>query len=352
MMITLGVDAHKRTHTIVAVDSNGKQVAQTTVPATSAGHGRAFGWAGRFGQRRWAIEDCRPVTRRLEHDLLSAGEVAVRVPPKLMAQARMSVRTPGKSDPIDALAIARAALRHDDLPQARLDGPERIIRIMADRREALVAERTRLVCRLRWRLHELDPTTQLPKAAFNSAIRVTQITDRFAHWAGSADPVVAALGDVGVAELERIEQLNGQIRTYDTKLIELTETAYPQLLTIVGIGPVNAAALIGHIGNIARFPNEPKFASLVGTAPIPVSSGNNSRMRLNSGGDRYLNAVIHRIAITQLAHYPPAKTLATKTMMRGKTKKETIRILKRHITRNIYNQLTKDQHNHAITTAA
>jgi transposase len=98
----------------------------------------------------------RHLSRRLERDLLSAGECIVRVPPKLMAHVRDSARTYGKSDPIDALAVARAAQREPDLPMARLDGPERELRLLVDYRESLVAERTRLICRLRWHLHELD----------------------------------------------------------------------------------------------------------------------------------------------------------------------------------------------------
>ena len=343
MMITLGVDAHKATHTIVAVDPNGKQLSTTTVQATPGGHLTVLRWASKFPSRCWAIEDCRPVTRRLEKDLLSVGETAVRVPPKLMAQARSSVRTPGKSDPIDALAIARAALRHDDLPRACLDGNERIGRLLTEQREALVAERTRLVNRLRWRLHELDPTLRPPTAAFNRTKHVTAITQQAKGWSQSFDPITACQSQIAVTELQRIRDLNSQIISYDQQIIPLVAATCPQLLTIVGIGPVTAAAILGHIGNIDRFRTENKFAALVGTAPIPVSSGNHNRMRLNPGGDRYLNSVIHRIAITQLAHHQPAKTLVTSAMARGKTKREAIRILKRHITRAIYKTLQHDQ---------
>src|SRR5664279_6346612 len=134
--------------------------------ATGSAHGGddddgspgALRWAEQFdGERRWGVEDCRHLSRRLERDLLSAGESIVRVPPKLMAHVRDSARTYGKSDPIDALAVARAALREPNLPTARLDGPDRTVRLLVDHREALVSERTRVICRLRWHLHELDP---------------------------------------------------------------------------------------------------------------------------------------------------------------------------------------------------
>src|SRR5215207_11561104 len=119
-MVTFGVDAHKRTHTIVAVDDRGRPLGQITVGTTSHDHLGLLRWAARFGaERRWAVEDCRHLSRRLERDLLSAGEWIVRVPPKLMAHARDSARTYGKSDPIDALAVARAVQREPDLPVAR-----------------------------------------------------------------------------------------------------------------------------------------------------------------------------------------------------------------------------------------
>ena len=141
MMVVLGVDAHKRSHTIVAVDPAGVEVGSVTVAAASEGHLKAVKWAAQWESRRWAIEDCRHISRRFEADLLAAGEEVVRVPPKMMARARKSARTRGKSDPIDALAVARAALREPGLPTARLDGPSREVKLLVDYRERLIRER-------------------------------------------------------------------------------------------------------------------------------------------------------------------------------------------------------------------
>src|SRR5437868_12270485 len=168
-MVTLGTDTHKSSHTIVAVDANGRVLGQRTLAATSAGHLEVLQWAAQWPHRTWAIEDCRHLSRRLEADLLRRGERLLRVPPRLMAGARRSVRTPGKSDPIDALAVARAALRETDLPTAVLDGPEREVRLLLDHREDLVAERTRSENRLRWHLHELDPELAPPLRALHRA---------------------------------------------------------------------------------------------------------------------------------------------------------------------------------------
>ena len=115
-MVIIGADLHKRSHTVVAVDEHGRKLAERTVVATPAGHLTLMRWAEGLGERRWALEDSRQLSRRLERDLLTAGEPSCAVPPKLMAGARRSGREPGKSDPIDALAVARAALREPDLP--------------------------------------------------------------------------------------------------------------------------------------------------------------------------------------------------------------------------------------------
>src|SRR3954451_635613 len=191
-MMVIGIDAHKRTHTAVMVDDNGREHSTKTVGTTTRDHLQLLKWATSLdGERLWAIEDCRHLTRRLERDLIAAGESVVRVPPKLMAHIRDSARTYGKSDPIDALAVARAALREPDLPVARLDGPEREVRLLVDHREDLVGERTRIIARLRWHLHELDPEWE-PKA---------RSLDRPATW----DQVQARLDGVGgtVARLAR-----------------------------------------------------------------------------------------------------------------------------------------------------
>ena len=169
-MVILGIDAHKQTHTVVVVDEHGRKLGERTVKTTTTDHLDLLVWASRFGaERRWAVEDCRHLSRRLERDLLGAGQQVVRVPPKLMANARTAARTYGKSDPIDALAVARAALREPELPVARLDGPAREIRLLVDHRDDLVAERTRVINRLRWHLHELDPAWHPPARSLSRA---------------------------------------------------------------------------------------------------------------------------------------------------------------------------------------
>jgi transposase len=142
-VLVIGADSHKRTHTMVAVDQVGRWLGERTVKATSDGHLELLEWSAQWPQVMFALEDCRHLTRRLEADLLAAGQRVVRVPTRLMAAARRAGRQPGKSDPIDAEAVALAALRHPDLPVAELDGPTREVKLLVDYRRDLVRQRTR-----------------------------------------------------------------------------------------------------------------------------------------------------------------------------------------------------------------
>jgi transposase len=291
-MVTFGVDAHKRTHTIVAVNDRGTPVGQTTVGTTSQDHLVLLRWAARFGaERRWAVEDCRHLSRRLERDLLAAGESIVRVPPKLMAHVRDSARTYGKSDPIDALAVARAAQREPNLPLARLDGPDREVRLLVDHRESLISERTRLICRLRWHLHELDPAWE-PKARSLDAQRtLDEVRGRLQDHVG----VVARLA---VELTERCAELTITIKALEKEITELTTQLAPALLELPGCGALTAAKIIGETAGVDRFKSRDAYARFNGTAPLPVWSSNKARHRLSRTGNRQLNAALHRIALT------------------------------------------------------
>ncbi|MHB8761762.1 MAG: IS110 family transposase [Coriobacteriia bacterium] len=145
-MIVIGVDPHMKTHTAAALDAaTGRSIGEKTVACTETGHDELLCWARRLDPARvFAIEDCRHVSGRLERYLLPAGERVVRVPPKMMAGARASARTYGKSDGIDAACVARVALREPRLPEACLSGPEHDIRLLTDHRDDLAKERARI----------------------------------------------------------------------------------------------------------------------------------------------------------------------------------------------------------------
>jgi transposase len=203
-MVVVGADVHKQTHTLVAVDETGRRLGEKVVKAISDGHAEAVMWAReRFGADLiWGIEDCRNMSARLERDLLSAGQKVVRVPTKLMSQVRASARTRGKSDPIDALAVARAVLREPDLPVASHDELSRELKLLVDRREVLLTQRTSAINRLRWWVHELDPTKgpkprSLNRAKPREALRV---------WLDTVAGVVAELAREELADITRLSE--------------------------------------------------------------------------------------------------------------------------------------------------
>jgi transposase len=335
-MLVIGIDAHKRTHTAVAVDGNGAELGSTTVPATSAGHLELVRWAnGLSADRRFAAEDCRHLTRNLERDLLGAGELLVRVPPKLMAMQRRSARTRGKSDPIDALAVARAALREPDLPTAHLDGAEREVRLLLDRREDLVAQRTRQINRLRWHLHDLDPALE---AGAGSLIALRNL-DALAN---ALAPFKGVVAEIAVDLVAEIHQLTEKANRLERQIAARVTPLAPSLLALPGCGPLGAAKLVGETADVRRFKSSDAFARHNGTAPVPVWSGNNDHHRLNRGGNRQLNAAIHRIAITRLRSPGPAKDAFERLTKENKTKRGALRIIRRHISDIVYKRMLED----------
>jgi transposase len=334
-MIVIGVDSHKRTHTAVAADATGRKVAEKTVAATSAGHLELVRWAARFIGHSWALEDCRHLSRRLSNDLLRAGEAVVRVPPKLMAGARRSSREPGKSDPIDALAVARAALR-EDLPVATLDGPEREVRLLVDHRDDLVAERTRAQNRLRWHLHELDPGNEPGARSLDRAVVLAALEMRLADQAGTVARIAREL-------VVRIRELTATINDLEREIGRLVADLTPSLLRLTGCGPLTAAKLLGETAGIGRFRSTAAFARHNGSAPVPVWSGNTERHRLSRTGNRQLNVALHRIAITQMQREGRGKAYVEHRRAQGDTKTEAIRALRRQISNEVFRRMRDDE---------
>jgi transposase len=338
MMVVLGTDAHKRSHTIVAADEAGAEIGVITVAATPPGHLQAVRWARQFPQRRWAIEDCRHLSRRLEADLLGAGEAVVRVPPKMMAGARRWARTRGKSDPIDALAVARAALREPHLAVARLDGPSREVKLLADYREGLIRERTGAQNRLRWRLHELEPGFDPPPGSLDRY----RILDAISELLEGHDGVVA---DLAHREVSRIRDITREAKELERHIATRVTEIVPSLLELPGCGVLTAAKLVGEAADVSRFRDRNAYAMWAGTAPIPVWSANNERFRLNRGGNRQTNAAIHRIAITQMRCHPEARAFIARRLASGNTKREALRALKRRLCDVVYRTMITDAQN-------
>jgi transposase len=346
-MVILGIDAHKRTHTVVAIDGVGRQLGtKTTTATTTEVHLDLVRWADQFGtDRRWAVEDCRHLSRRLEADLLAAGEVLVRVPPKLMAHARDAARTYGKSDPIDALAVARAALREPDLPVARLDGPSRELRLLVDHREDLVRDRTGHINRLRWHLHELDPAWDPKPRSLTRYRHLDAVAVRLA----TMDGMVARIARDLVA---LVRDLTAQERALEREITARVKELAPKLLALRGVGALIAAKIVAEVADVRRFRSKDAFARHNGTAPLPVWSSNRVRFRLSRTGNRQLNCSIHRIAVTQMRCHPEAKSYLERRIANGNTNKEALRALKRKLSDVVYRALLADAPEAFVAEAA
>ena len=331
-MIVIGVDVHKQSVTAVAVDEAGRMLDERTV---AVGSDELVGWAaGLDAKRLWAIEDCRILTPWLERQLLGLGEEMVRVSPKLTVPERRAGRVRGKSDPIDALAVARAALREPDLPRPQPgEHVYREIKLLVDHRDDLVDERRRTQQRLRWHLHELDPTLVVPLRRLDRASHL----ERVGRWLARREQEV----QVRIARelVGRCRSLTKAIGELDQQLEQRAAAVAPALLELPGCGAVTAAKLLAEIGPISRFKTDAQLARHSGVAPLQASSGKSQRHRLDRGGNRQLNAALYRIAITQSRYHPAARAYLERKQAEGKSKREAIRCLKRLLARTVFNTL-------------
>ena len=331
-MIVIGLDVHKQSVTAVAVDEAGRPLDEAVI---RVGSDALVGWASALsGERLWAVEDCRQLTRWLEQQLLGIGEDLVRVPPKLTVPERRAGRTRGKSDPIDALAIARAALREPDLSRPRAG--ERVyweIKLLVDHRDDVVDQRRRTQQRLRWHLHQLDPTFEVPLRMLGRSSHL----ERVSRWLARRDQEL----QVKLARelVSTIRSLNQTVAELDQELEHRVSEVAPKLLELPGCAAVTAAKLLAEIGPIDRFKSDAQLARHGGVAPLEASSGRVQRHRLDRGGNRQLNSALSRIAITQARYHAPARDYLERKRAEGKSRREALRCLKRLLVRVVFQTL-------------
>lgn len=334
-MITIGIDPHKATNTAVAISDVGHQLAEITVAADEAGQRELLAWAHGLGtETRFALEDCRHVNGRLERFLVASGEPVLRVGPRLMAGARKGARTRGKSDAIDALAIARAALREEaELHLASHDEAARELKLLVDHRDALVSERTGLASRLRWHLHDLEAGLEPPARSLDQASVRRGLAQRLARREQTVQVRIAR--DL----LARIGDLTRRERQLATEIGKRSKRYCPALLEVPGVASLTAGKLIGEIAGATRFSSDAQLAHFAGCAPIPASSGKTERHRFDRHGNRQLNAAFYRIALTQARVHPGARAYMARKREEGKSTAEALRCLKRLLVRVVWRTL-------------
>jgi transposase len=340
-MIVIGADTHKSSHTCAAVSAASGQLAgELTAPAREPGFRDLLAWGRGLDEKRiWAIEDCRHVSGSFERFLVQSGEKVVRVPPKLMGQSRRGERAAGKSDPIDALAVARAALREgaESLPAAHLDEDALELKLLLDHREDLVKARSEDQCRLRWHLHGLWPELELPAGCLDRAVWLDRIARKLAR---AEQTTRIKIARELVVEVRRRSRRASEL---EREIASRVAGQAPQLLELEGCGALTAAKLVAETAGAARLASDAKFARLAGVAPIPASSGKRVRYRLDRGGNRQLNCALHRIAITQGRIHPPARDYLARKQAEGKSRSEALRCLKRHLARRVWQLLIKSE---------
>ena len=337
-MVVIGADVHKRTHTFVAIDDAGRKIGEKAVSANTPGHGEVLRWAtSTFPAALWGIEDCRNLSLRLERDLLAAGQQVVRVPPMLTAWGRRRSRRPGKSDPLDALAVARAVLREPDLPVATHDEVAREMQLLVDRRDDLVGRRIELTNRLLGRVHEIDPDHIRGHSGLCHAKR----RDALREWLHVQTGLQAELA---LAELDEITGCQEATDALEKRLAARVRTVAPALLAIQGCGIVSAATLVGESANVDRFKDEAAFASFGGLAPIARWSGGcDGRVVMSSRGNRRVQRALYRIATTQVRMKDsPGAAYYKKRREAGDPPAKAMRCLKRRIARVVFHRLRSD----------
>jgi transposase len=337
-MFVIGIDPHRGSHTAAVLDGTEELVDEFWVLADRRQRQRLLEWAAPFSPRVWAVEGATGTGALLAQQLIAAGEQVLDVPPTLSARVRLldSGRS-DKTDSHDARAAAVVALRHRSLRPVRVEDHLVVLRVLAKRHHDLVAARTRAVCRLHATL------CHLAEGHFPKRMTASQ---------GSA--ILARVRPTDPVSVERkavARNLLAEVRRVDRDLADLVKriraavTASGTTVTdLFGVGPVVAAYLIGHTGDIARFPTAGHYARYNGTAPIEASSGATKRHRLNPRGNRQLNHALHMAAVTQVRNHTPGRAYYLRKQTEGHSPKEAMRALKRRISDAVYRQLVADGH--------
>ncbi len=347
-MIVIGTDTHKQTHTCAAAKSGtGELSGGLTAAARKPGFRELLDWGRSLDcERIWALEDCRHVSGSFERFLIDRGERVVRVPPKLMGESRRAERSRGKSDQIDAIAIARAAIEQDPstLPAAHLDQAALELKLLCDHREDLIRSRSEDQQRLRWHLHDLWPELEPPAGCLDRLVWLERVARKLSRAEQSARVRIAR-------ELVRaIRERTRRATELEREISALVKARAPELLELPGCGALSAAKLVAETAGVARFSSDAKLARLAGVAPIPASSGIRHRHRLDRGGNRQLNCALHRIAVTQGRVHPPAREFLAKKQAEGKSRMEALRCLKRHLARRVWKVLIDSERERSINT--
>jgi transposase len=346
MKVLIGVDPHKGSVAVAALyEASGELVERAAFSQDRAGLRSLERWAKRFPERRWAVENASGLGRHLALRLAAAGESVVDVPPKLSARVRvLSTGNDRKNDGLDALATALAASRNERLAAIDPEAASEALRLLSERREDLVAERTRALNRLHGLLRDLLPGGATGTLSARRAARIL----RGIRSQGASTRLRRRLAS---EVLRDVRTLDGKIADLNGRIEAEVEASGTTLTEIFGVGPILAAKIIGTVGNVARFPTKSHFASYSGTAPVEASSGDVVRHRLSLAGNRRLNYALHMVAVCQARSDARGGAYYRKKIAEGKSRKEALRCLKRRISDAVFRSFVADSQAHSRSAA-
>ena len=338
----LGVDTHKSVHVLVALDDAGRQLGARTIPNTPAGWAAVLAWARgkQQQQRRWGIENGGSLGKGFAQFLLAQGEAAVHeVSPQRTAQYRRRGRTQDKTDQTDALAIARLLLAEGEhLPTIQQDDGSTELRLLSDHRDNQLIDRTRLINQLHAQMLQIDPGYQERSGALTTRRGLLYCRDLAFIEADGVTQTRLLIVRQLVGQILRLEE---EIATTTAALGERVRASQTPILALCGVGEVIAARLLGELGTTLRVRSAAALAALAGIAPVAVSSGGRGGYRLNRGGNRQLNRVIHLMALSQRRCDPRAQAYYMKKRAEGKTGRAAMRCLKRRLVDVLYRCFTR-----------
>jgi transposase len=337
MRVIIGVDPHKATHTAVAISGREEELDRKKVRAGGAQVEQLVSWAAPFQPRTWAIESAGGLGYLLAQQLVAVGETVVDVPATLASRARLlSSGRSNKNDPNDALSVAVAALRSRGLRRVEPVGHAEVLRLLAKRNIDIGNQRTRVVCRM----HAL--LAELAAGGIAKEINASDV-DRFLETVKPATPAEQVRYDLAIELLDDIRRLDTQLKTSHQRIRDAVRASATSITDLFGVGPIIAGMLIGYTGDVSRFSNRDHYAAYNGTAPVEFSSAGRVVHRLSERGNRKLNHAIHMAAICQLRQpHSAGRVYVERKVAEGKTKKEAIRSLKRHISNAVYGHLAAD----------
>jgi transposase len=331
-MIALGVDTHKHEHTICALDSLGQPIGERTIRASRRGYAELASWIAQLPDSVVVgIEGAGSYGAGLCEYLLAEGISVVEVERPKRAQRRHG----GKSDQLDALLAAKKVLANDRLSSPRRGGTRQAMGAPLVAYRSCMHERTRVLNELQG-LATSAPIALREQLGSGSGKQLAARVLRLHRRRGARETEQIIL-DVLRDLARRADDLSTRADSYRAKLNELIRALDTTLLDEPGIGPISAAKLL--VCDPHRRSGEAAFARCNGTAPLPASSGQTIRHRLPRGGDRQANNAIHTIALTRARRDPQTRAYLQRRISEGKTPREAMRSLKRHLSRSLYKRL-------------